>query len=108
MYRLFANVVINAIQYTPEKGTVKITLSVENRRAIIKISDTGIGIPKEEQRRVFERFYRVNYDRSRHTGGAGLGLAIAKAIVQLHHGSIDVTSELNQGSIFTIQLPYRT
>lgn len=108
IYRLLANVVINAIQYTPKKGMVEIILSADNRRAIVEISDTGIGIPKEAQLRIFERFYRVNYDRSRHTGGSGLGLAIAQAIVRLHNGSIDVTSELNKGSIFTIQLPYRT
>ncbi|MGB2925390.1 MAG: two-component system sensor histidine kinase RppB [Limnothrix sp.] len=108
IYRLLANVVINAIQYTPKKGMVEIILSADNRRAIIEIHDTGIGIPKEKQLRVFERFYRVNYDRSRHTGGSGLGLAIAEAIVQLHNGSIDVTSELEKGSIFTIQLPCRT
>ncbi|MGB2925034.1 MAG: two-component system sensor histidine kinase RppB [Limnothrix sp.] len=106
IYRLLANVVINAIQYTPQKGTVKVVLSADNRRAIIEISDTGIGIPKEAQLRIFERFYRVNHDRSRHTGGSGLGLAIAQAIVILHNGFIDVTSELNKGSIFTIRLPY--
>jgi signal transduction histidine kinase len=72
---------------------------------LIQIQDTGIGIAPEEQTQIFDRFYRVNSDRSRHTGGSGLGLAIAKAIVQAHHGSIQVQSELGKGSIFTIRLP---
>ncbi|BAY28730.1 two-component sensor histidine kinase [Nostoc carneum NIES-2107] len=75
--------------------------------AVIQVEDTGIGIPQLELTRIFDRFYRVNSDRSRTTGGSGLGLAIAKAIVQTHHGSLDVQSELGKGSTFTIKLPFR-
>ncbi|MGL5940220.1 MAG: two-component system sensor histidine kinase RppB [Waterburya sp.] len=105
LYRLVSNLVINAIQYTPKGGRVTIVLATENRHAIIQVKDTGIGIPEVEQSHIFERFYRLNSDRSRQTGGAGLGLAIASAIVQRHKGSITVKSELNQGSTFTIWLP---
>jgi two-component system OmpR family sensor kinase len=72
---------------------------------LIQIQDTGIGIAPEEQTHIFDRFYRVNSDRSRHTGGSGLGLAIAKAIVQAHQGTLQVQSELGKGSAFTIRLP---
>jgi signal transduction histidine kinase len=72
---------------------------------VIHIQDTGIGIAPSEQTQIFDRFYRVNSDRSRHTGGSGLGLAIAKAIVQTHQGSLQVQSELGKGSLFTIRLP---
>jgi signal transduction histidine kinase len=77
----------------------------EDQYARISIQDTGIGIAPEEQSRIFERFYRVNSDRSRHTGGAGLGLAIAQAIAQAHNGRLSVSSELNQGSLFILTLP---
>ncbi|MDJ0570426.1 MAG: ATP-binding protein, partial [Pleurocapsa sp. MO_192.B19] len=108
LYRLVADLVINAIQYTSEKGIVTIILETNNRHAIIRIRDTGIGIPTAEQSRIFERFYRVSSDRSRRTGGSGLGLAIALAIAQGHQGSIQVQSELGKGSTFTIRLPKKT
>jgi signal transduction histidine kinase len=73
--------------------------------AILAVKDTGIGIPGAEQSRIFDRFYRVNPDRSRHTGGSGLGLAITRAIAQAHGGDIQVKSEIGKGSCFTIQLP---
>ncbi|MBD1879735.1 hypothetical protein H6F70_12710 [Coleofasciculus sp. FACHB-T130] len=69
------------------------------------LKDTGVGIAPPEQTRIFDRFYRINSDRSRHTGGSGLGLSIAKAIATAHNGSIDVHSELGKGSTFTIRLP---
>jgi signal transduction histidine kinase len=72
---------------------------------MIQVKDTGIGITPEDQRQIFDRFYRVNSDRSRHTGGSGLGLAIARAIAQSHHGSLQVQSEFGVGSIFTLRLP---
>jgi signal transduction histidine kinase len=105
LYRLVSNLVINGIQYTPKKGKVTIILATDNRHAIIQVQDTGIGIPDTEQSKIFERFYRLNSDRSRQTGGTGLGLAIASAIAQRHKGLISVKSELNQGSTFTIRLP---
>jgi len=106
VYRLVSNLIVNAIQYTPKGGKVTVTLERNDNYAIIQVQDTGIGIPKAELTRIFDRFYRVSSDRSRNTGGSGLGLAIAQAIVQAHHGSIDVQSELNQGTIFTIKLPF--
>lgn len=73
--------------------------------AIITVQDTGIGIAPDQQEHIFERFYRVNRDRSRKTGGTGLGLAIAQVITVKHRGSLTVESELGQGSLFTVQLP---
>lgn len=108
LYRLLSNLIINAIQYTPSGGKVAVRLDRNDHHIVIQVQDTGIGIPAQELGRIFDRFYRVNSDRSRSTGGSGLGLAIAQAIVQAHHGSIDVQSELNKGSIFTIKLPFDT
>jgi two-component system OmpR family sensor kinase len=105
LYRLVSNLIINAIQYTPKGGLVSVVLNHSDHQALITIQDTGIGIAAEEQTLIFDRFYRVNSDRSRNTGGSGLGLAIAQAIVQAHHGSLQVQSELGKGSIFTIKLP---
>lgn len=105
LYRLVANLVTNAIQYTPNGGLITIRLNVNQEQAVIQVQDTGIGIPEAEQTRIFDRFYRVNSDRSRHTGGAGLGLAIAQAIAQTHRGHLQVQSLLGQGSTFTLFLP---
>ena len=105
MYRLMTNLIVNAIQYTPSGGRVRVIVDREDDRAIIRVADTGIGIAPEHQQRIFDRFYRVNSDRSRMTGGSGLGLAIAMAIVQAHKGSLEVHSELGKGSTFTIRLP---
>jgi two-component system OmpR family sensor kinase len=105
-YRLFSNLIINAIQYTPQGGKVTVCLDHSDNYAVIQVQDTGIGIPPQELNRIFDRFYRVNSDRSRNTGGSGLGLAIAKAIVQAHNGSMDVRSKLGEGSTFTIKLPF--
>ncbi|MDX2239226.1 MAG: two-component system sensor histidine kinase RppB [Leptolyngbyaceae cyanobacterium bins.302] len=107
LYRLVANLITNAIQYTSSDGKVIVHLKRDDHHALIQVEDTGIGIPPKEQARIFDRFYRVNSDRSRHTGGAGLGLAIAQAIVQAHQGNIQVKSELGKGSIFAVQLPLR-
>ncbi len=105
LYRLVSNLIANAIQYTPPGGSVVVSLATQDRTATIAVKDTGIGIPGEEQSRIFERFYRVNSDRSRKTGGTGLGLAIAQAIAQRHQGQIAVTSEVGNGSIFVVHLP---
>ena len=107
LYRLVANLITNAIQYTSSGSKVIVHLKRDDHHALIQVEDTGIGIPPKEQARIFDRFYRVNSDRSRHTGGAGLGLAIAQAIAQAHQGNIQVKSELGKGSIFTVQLPLR-
>jgi signal transduction histidine kinase len=95
LYRAIANLINNAIQYTPADGVVTIRLESADRHAIIIIQDNGIGIAAEDLLHIFDRFYRVQADRSRNTGGTGLGLAIVKAIVQAHHGSIQVDSQLD-------------
>ncbi|MCL6435197.1 MAG: HAMP domain-containing histidine kinase [Leptolyngbyaceae cyanobacterium HOT.MB2.61] len=105
LVRLISNLVTNALQYTPAGGKVTVTLGKKDQHALIQIQDTGIGIAIEDQAHIFDRFYRVSRDRSRHTGGAGLGLAIAKAIVQVHQGTIQLQSEPGKGSTFTIRLP---
>ena len=105
LYRLVFNLVTNAINYTPEGGDVTIILNSDRDDAVIRIRDTGIGIAKPEQKRIFDRFYRVDSDRSRQTGGSGLGLAIAMAIAAAHRGSIELESELGVGSTFIIKLP---
>jgi two-component system, OmpR family, Ni(II)-sensor and/or redox sensor kinase NrsS len=105
LYRLVSNLIANAIQYTSAGGSVKVSLSQSDRNAIVAIEDTGIGIAPTEQSRIFERFYRVNSDRSRQTGGTGLGLAIAQAIAHRHQGHLKVNSELGKGSVFIICLP---
>ncbi len=107
LYRLVSNLVVNAIQYTPTGGEVTLILDRCPHYALIHIQDNGLGIAPEEQTRVFDRFYRVSSDRSVTTGGAGLGLPIAQAIAQSHHGSISVQSELGKGSTFTVRLPVR-
>lgn len=104
LYRLMANLVTNAIQYTPKGGRITIRLNTDQESALLQVQDTGVGIPESEQPHIFDRFYRVNSDRSRHTGGAGLGLAIAQAIAQAHHGKLAVHSQPGKGSTFTLSL----
>ncbi len=104
LQQLFTNLIDNAIKYT-SKGSIHVTLQRNKDTALVKIKDTGIGIPKEEQEKIFKRFYRVDKSRSRETGGVGLGLSIAEWIAHAHHGKIEVESELNKGSIFTLSLP---
>ena len=99
------NVIDNAIKYTPRAGSVHVDMARAGERAVIRISDTGIGIPEEDQKHIFDRFYRVDKARSRETGGTGLGLSIVKQIVMLHNGTISVNSEVGKGSTFTIELP---
>lgn len=108
LYRLVSNLMANAIQYTPPGGSVVVSLATatHDHTALITVKDTGVGIPTEDQNRIFERFYRVNSDRSRKTGGTGLGLAIAQAIIHRHQGQITVKSTVDQGSVFTVRLPY--
>ena len=104
LQQLFTNLIDNAIKYTL-RGSIHVTVEKNKDSALVKIRDTGIGIPKEEQEKIFKRFYRVDKSRSRETGGVGLGLSIADWIVHAHRGRIDVDSELNKGSTFTIYLP---
>lgn len=104
LYRLVLNLISNAIQYTPAQGDVHISLEVYDHNAVIAVKDTGIGIPKTEQNRIFDRFYRVNGDRSSKTGGTGLGLAIVQAIAKKHQANLKVTSQDGKGSLFTLEL----
>lgn len=105
LYRLISNLVANALQYTPAGGEVKLILACRAKYVLLHVQDTGIGISQANLNKIFHRFYRVNGDRSRQTGGSGLGLSIAQAIAQAHQGTIQVESQLGQGSIFTIVLP---
>ena len=100
-----SNLLNNAIHYTPEKGRISISVSERINDIYIQISDNGIGISEEHLPRLFERFYRVNKDRSREFGGTGLGLAIVKHIIKAHHGIIGVKSQPGKGSTFYFTLP---
>lgn len=104
MIELLDNLIENAIRYNVSDGKVEVTVTKENNKGILRVSDTGIGIPKADQDRIFERFYRVDKSRSRNTGGTGLGLAIVKHIVELHEGAIKLTSTPGKGSTFEIIL----
>jgi heavy metal sensor kinase len=104
--RMLINLLDNAIKYTQPGGSVVVRLSEEGSSIKMVVSDTGIGIPAESVVRVFERFYRVNKARSRADGGTGLGLAIAKWAAEAHDGTIEVTSEPERGSTFTVVLPH--
>lgn len=99
------NLLDNAIKYTPAGGRVEVALRQDGPSGILEVTDTGIGIPREEQSRIFERFYRVDRARTRAIGGTGLGLSIVKHIVQQFGGDVEVTSELGKGSRFTVRLP---
>ncbi|PEP60724.1 MULTISPECIES: sensor histidine kinase [Bacillus] len=103
--QVIINILNNAYVHSPEHSRITISVTEHNTQLEIAIQDTGEGIPEEDIPHIFERFYRVDKARSRSTGGTGLGLAIVKEIVELHGGEITVTSEVNQGSCFTMSLP---
>jgi len=103
--RMLLNLLDNAVKYTPAGGEISLALVRQNGNAEIVVRDTGVGIPAEAQPRVFDRFYRVDKARARTMGGAGLGLSIAQWIVEIHGGSINLTSTPGHGSTFTIVLP---
>ena len=105
LYRLLSNLLVNALKYTPANGIVTLILDRHSNYALLKVCDTGIGIAKSEQSKIFNRFYRIDSARSRSTGGSGLGLSIAQVIAQSHRGKIEVESELDRGSTFIIWLP---
>lgn len=103
--QVITNLLDNAIKFTPEGGTVEVTVGITGGEAVVSVADTGRGIPADDLTRIFDRFYRVDRSRSRGAGGTGLGLAIAKYIVEAHGGRIAVTSRVNAGSTFTFTLP---
>jgi len=108
IYRALLNVVNNSVKYTPDGGEIDITLQLrQNNRALITVSDSGVGIAEEHLTHIFDRFYRVDESRNRDHGGTGLGLAIVKAIVTAHQGDITVTSTPGSGTTFAITLPLR-
>lgn len=101
------NVIDNAIKYTPEGGKIEVRTSTDGHSIILTITDTGPGIPEEEQEKIFQRFYRVDRARARTSGGAGLGLAITKWIIQSHGGKIAVESTPGEGTTFVIAFPVK-
>ncbi len=105
LYQVFLNLLDNAIKYSDPEARVDISIEEDESFLTAIIQDTGVGIPEEDLPQLFERFYRVNKDRSRSTGGSGLGLAIAKEIIAMHGGEISVESQVGVGSTFRIQLP---
>ncbi len=105
LYQVFLNLLDNAIKYSDPGDQVRVSIEENVPWISVRVSDTGVGIPDEDLDQLFERFYRVDKDRSRATGGSGLGLAISKQIVEMHGGEISVNSEVGTGSTFLVQLP---
>lgn len=103
--QILDNLVDNAIKYTPENGTVSVDVQTQEKQVILKVNDSGIGISEEHLQRIFERFYRVDKARSRELGGTGLGLSIVKHLVNAFGGTIEVTSNPDQGTSFIVTLP---
>ena len=103
--RAFLILIDNAVKYTPRGGSVKVSLEKSKDCVLVSVSDTGIGIAKTDVPHIFDRFWRADQARSREEGGAGLGLSIAKWIVEMHHGSIAVESEVGKGSTFRVRVP---
>jgi signal transduction histidine kinase len=105
LYQVFLNLLDNAIKYSDSGARVDVEIEEDDSTLTVRIRDTGVGIPKEDLNQLFERFYRVDKDRSRATGGSGLGLAISRQIVEMHGGTISVESEVDVGSVFEVRLP---
>ena len=103
--RVVLNILTNAIKYTPEGGSIKVYVGFVYNDAYIKIIDTGIGIPKDDLDKIFERFYRVDKARTREMGGTGLGLSIAKEILDQNNSMIDIKSEVGKGTEVVIRIP---
>ena len=103
--QVVSNLVGNAIKYTPEHGRIDMVLSEDDGFLVLRVSDTGIGISLEDQRRIFDKFYRVESEATEKISGTGLGLSIVRAIVKKHSGRVWVHSELGKGSMFTVLLP---
>jgi len=101
----FQNLVVNAVNYTPEKGKIKVTWQQEAENIVLSVSDTGVGIPHRDIPRITERFYRVGDDRNRKTGGTGLGLAIVKHVLYSHNGKLEINSQIGKGSEFRCIFP---
>lgn len=100
-----SNLMENAVKYNKDGGWVRISINTDHKYFYVKVEDNGIGIPKEDQEHIFERFYRVDKSHSREIGGTGLGLAIARSGILMHHGIIKVYSEEGEGTTFTVRVP---
>ena len=100
-----SNLIENAIKYNVESGWVHVSLNADHKFFYVKVADSGIGIPEEDQKHIFERFYRVDKARSRATGGTGLGLSIVRQLAAMHGGTVSVSSQPGQGATFTVTLP---
>ncbi|GEO24680.1 two-component sensor histidine kinase [Alicyclobacillus acidoterrestris] len=103
--QVWMNLLVNSIRYTPFGGRLMVRITSDETNVKVQVEDTGIGIPKSEQQKVFERFYKVDKARSRVAGGSGLGLSIVKRIVDLHQGQIQLESDVGRGTTFTVILP---
>ncbi|MCL2837685.1 MAG: ATP-binding protein [Oscillospiraceae bacterium] len=104
IHEVLYNLIDNAIKYNKPNGSVRVSLSTQKNKTVIKITDTGIGIPQKYQNRVFERFFRIDKSRSKQTGGTGLGLSIVKHIVQHHKGDISIESKEDIGTKVTVRI----
>ena len=102
---LLNNLIDNALRYTPQGGSIALSAATEGRWVRLDVADTGAGIAPEDLPLVFERFYRADRARHRDAGHSGLGLAIARQLVEAHGGTLSATSQLGQGSVFTVRLP---
>ncbi|MPN64607.1 Sensor histidine kinase WalK [bioreactor metagenome] len=102
-----SNLIENGIKYTPEGGSVRVSIDADHQNAFLIVSDTGIGMKEEELGRIFDRFYRVDRVRDRESGGTGLGLSITHSTVLMHKGSIKVTSKENEGTTFLVRIPLK-
>jgi two-component system sensor histidine kinase ResE len=106
--QVFVNLIDNALRFTPAGGSVKVVIDAEDGQAMIRVRDTGMGIPYKDLPYVFERFYVAERSRTRGVSGAGLGLSIVKQIVEAHRGSVDVESSLGRGTTITVRIPILT
>jgi len=105
--QVWINLIHNSLKFTPQAGSIKVTLHPRGQRAEFRISDTGMGISEEDQERIFERFYKADKSRTNSGGGSGLGLSIVKKIIEMHQGTIEVESKVSAGTTFTVSLPMK-
>ena len=104
--QVFANLISNAIKYSPEGGEVMVRISAEPATAVVSVTDSGLGIPTEDLERIFERYARIESANTRYIAGTGLGLPIVKQIVEMHGGKVTVESEAGAGSTFSFTIPW--
>ena len=105
LYSIVYNLCDNAIKYNCQGGSVKVIVTHDDLNTILRVADTGVGIPQDSLNRIFERFYRVDKSHSKEVGGTGLGLSIVKHAVNIHNGNIEVHSDLGKGTEFVVNFP---